>query len=207
MQGPTPSYAVFVPKSGNVLIIRRGPTQWVHAISWNPETDVVSPGGWLKAQVDSRRCDVSHDGELWIFSSFRRARWRCQEAADAITCLARPPWFTALVLWESPLRYLRGGGRFLGTRTMQLFGSYSETMDPIPRDLRIVDGDPKDWRNDTEWTRSWEGVDTEGRRARIADNRLQVKRAAGDWFVIHDLSSELKPAPRPSPDWASCWPE
>ena len=49
------------------VIIRRGPSAWHHLIAWDTKRDVFEHGAWFRGRIYPERCDLSPDGELFLY--------------------------------------------------------------------------------------------------------------------------------------------
>src|SRR5687768_14929084 len=49
------------------LVIRRGPSKSVCTVLWNRDRDTFKLGPWLRGRIYERRCDVSPDGQHFIY--------------------------------------------------------------------------------------------------------------------------------------------
>jgi hypothetical protein len=58
--------------------------------------------------VYERRCDLSPDGSLFVYFA-RKPSGGPDVTADSWIAVSRPPWFTALTLWEIGTTYCAGG--------------------------------------------------------------------------------------------------
>ncbi len=74
---------------------------------WNTSTDKIEYWQWFKGRVYERRCDLSPSGELLMYfaAKFRGPMY-------SWSAVSRPPYFTALALWQKGDAW-GGGGMFL----------------------------------------------------------------------------------------------
>jgi hypothetical protein len=89
-------------------VFRRGPSKHVLLVRWNLSDDSFEAGQWLKGRVYERRCDVSEDGERLIYFA---ANYGEHHTLRTWTAVSRPPYFTALALWQKGDAW-GGGGLF-----------------------------------------------------------------------------------------------
>lgn len=89
------------------LILRQGPTDLARLILWDRAADRFEDGQWLKARVYPERCALSADGAHFLFAAYGHP-------GGTYAALSRPPWFTALGLWDA--KWHRGTGVFLDAR-------------------------------------------------------------------------------------------
>lgn len=106
---PPPRLTVLAARDADVaVVLRRGPTDWVRLHRWDTATDTVEDGGWLRARVSGRRCDLSPDGRLFV--AFVAAHGRTDDVRrDTWVALSRPPWWRALALWFEGSTWSFGG--------------------------------------------------------------------------------------------------
>jgi hypothetical protein len=57
------------------LILRRGPARWYHLIAWRTDTDTFEHGAWFRGRIYEDRCDLSPDGELFLYFALQGSRW------------------------------------------------------------------------------------------------------------------------------------
>lgn len=95
------------------VILRQGPSKVFRMILWDRSNDVFEDGQWLKHKVFVERCDLSPDGEHFIYFALD-GRWGTM-AKGSYTAISKPPFFTALALFPEGDTW-GGGGRFLDAR-------------------------------------------------------------------------------------------
>ncbi|NKB29183.1 MAG: hypothetical protein GKR99_17155 [Rhodobacteraceae bacterium] len=103
----------FATQNDRAVILRQGPSKTFRLILWHRDTDTFEDGQWLKHKVYAERCDLSPDGQHFIFFALN-GDWS-GEAMGSYTALSRPPYFTALSLFPEGDTW-GGGGRFLSNR-------------------------------------------------------------------------------------------
>ena len=83
--------------------------------------DTFERGHWFHGRIYERRCDLSPDGELFVYfaSKFNRGTAGDSEYTYAWTAVSRPPWLTALALWPKGDCW-HGGGMFVSNRRLAL---------------------------------------------------------------------------------------
>lgn len=101
------------------VVLRRGPSDWTQLILWDRRSDRFEPGQWFHGRVYQRRCDLSPDGELFIYFAAKHGRPKDDGIGDAWTAISRPPYFTALALWPN-IGTWYGGGAFTSERDVML---------------------------------------------------------------------------------------
>ncbi len=178
------------------VVIRRGPSAWVHLTLWDMRTDTFTPGAWFRGRIYAEKCDLSPDGELFVYSAHQGRRLGTSYS-DSWTAVSRPPWLHALALWPMHTTY-GGGGRFTGKRRLVLRGAGAAHPEHPPHGLEIVGGEAPVHASTTEV----EGADWSGRDH---DNRLLCARDGRiyrDNIELADLRA-LKPDPQPAPEWAT----
>lgn len=97
------------------VILRRGPSRWYHVIRWHTDLDTFEPGAWLRGRIYEKRCDISPDGELFVY--FCHGGAYREGYTDSWTAVSRAPWLYALALWPWGSTY-GGGGRFVENRKL-----------------------------------------------------------------------------------------
>ena len=88
------------------MVLRRGPTHKVCTIGWDRRDDTFELGQWYRGRIYYERCDISPDGEHWIYFALNGKTH--EETLGSYTALARTPYLKALGLW--PCGGTWGGG-------------------------------------------------------------------------------------------------
>ncbi len=112
---------VFAVSAPVAVILRRGPTRWVHVLKWDTRTDSIERGAWFKGRIYAERCALSPDGSLFFyFAVALHSASRENGFPLHWNAISRPPWLTALAMWPSASW---GGGYFVTQRTIVLDAS------------------------------------------------------------------------------------
>lgn len=129
-------YAILAREANLGVVFRRGPSKQVMLAKWFTDTDIFECGQWLKARVYERQCDLSPDGELLIYpgSNQRKIGYLAN-----YTAISKPPYFTALALWND---LLPGGGGLFETRDRVLLNhefyySKPDKRFKLPANMRV----------------------------------------------------------------------
>jgi hypothetical protein len=93
------------------LIIRWGPSKRTAIIGWNRKTDIFEVGQWLKGKIYHYGCDVSPNGERWIYFAMVKGQ--------AYTAVARTPYLKAEDFYAKYDAW-NGGGLFLSNNVYWL---------------------------------------------------------------------------------------
>src|SRR5205814_8401788 len=83
------------------------------------DREAFADGAWFKGRIYEERCDLSADGELFLYFALKGSRWGTTYKGTW-TAVSRPPWLHALVLWPQGDTW-GGGGRFVAKRKVALF--------------------------------------------------------------------------------------
>jgi hypothetical protein len=184
------------------LILRRGPAAWYHLILWNTATDALEHGAWFRGRIYEERCDLSPDGELFLYFALQGRRWRTSYEG-AWTAVSRPPWLHALALWPQGHTW-GGGGRFLDRRRAVLWSCDLRTHPDHPLvGLEVSSGSPSTQEREVR-RGEWTGRDYAGNVVYTREGRLYrnvVDRGRTTTVEIADFNG-LRPDPQPAPDWA-----
>ena len=129
------------------VVIRRGPTEWTRLSLWHTDTDLFEHGQWFKGHVYAERSDLSPDGRLLIYFAAKWTTYTLDPQTPYDTswiAISKPPYFTALGLWNVGTTYCQGG-LFEDNRTVWL--PFNEGYDQAhprhqPEGLKIVTGKP-----------------------------------------------------------------
>lgn len=94
------------------VILRRGPSEWFHVLSYHTDTDELVHGAWFRGQIYRFRCDLSDDGRyMVVFAMGPRDRTR--------SAVCEPPFLTPLAEWSTHLSTTYyGGGIWLSDRRL-----------------------------------------------------------------------------------------
>lgn len=107
------------------LIIRRGPAKAVASIGWDRRRDTFQLGQWLRGRIYERRCDLSYDGQYWIYFAMN-GHWGSQ-SKGAWTAIARAPYLKALVMLPKGDCW-HGGGLFTQHHRYWLNNGYGHEL-------------------------------------------------------------------------------
>lgn len=124
---PARVFGIVATEAPMVVLFRRGPSKLTQMLTWNLETDEITPGQWIRGKVFIHRCDLSPDGQLLVAAISNYSADKNREAAEQYglasyatsfwTAVSRPPYFTALALWFMGPSY-NGGGIWLDAHTL-----------------------------------------------------------------------------------------
>ncbi|MBX3061880.1 MAG: hypothetical protein KF726_02835 [Anaerolineae bacterium] len=115
---------ILATEAPKAVIFRRGPTAWMQLILWDTSSDIFTEGQWFKGKIYTERCDLSPDGSRMIYFAakyYYRGMPEMKEAGyePTWTAISKPPYFTALTLWNQ-IGTWGGGGYFLDNDTVCL---------------------------------------------------------------------------------------
>lgn len=186
------------------VILRRGPSQWYHIISWDTHRDQFTHGAWIKGRIYEQNCDLSPNGQLFVYFVMQGSR-SSTEFTHAWTAVSRPPWLHALAVWPQGMTW-GGGGRFVDDAHITLRTNWPDPFRPLGfthrlQSLKIVDSEApyhplKGDVSDADWS----GRDRKGRLIYTLGSKL-LRRQKGSDEVLADFA-DLEPDPQPAPDWA-----
>ncbi len=198
---PPPRLFVVLARQAHVaVVIRRGPAAWAQLSLWNTATDAFTHGAWFRGRIYEEKCDVSPDGQLFVYAAFKGARLR-SSYSDSWTAVSRPPWLHALALWPMGTTY-GGGGRFVENRRLVLRGAGAVHSDYALRGIEIVPGTAEYQRSTGEVDGAeWSGRDQRNRLVFAAGGRVFARSGRRD-VELADFTS-LRPDPQPAPEWAT----
>ncbi|MEO6418727.1 MAG: hypothetical protein ABIP39_04940, partial [Polyangiaceae bacterium] len=198
---PPPRLFVIMAKRAPIaIVVRKGPAAWTQLILWETKRDAFTEGAWFRGRIYADKCDLSPDGELFVYAAFQGQRLQTS-FTQSWTAVSRPPWLHALVLWPMGTTY-GGGGRFVDDRRLILRG-VTKTHPKFPlRGLEIAPG-PAERQASTDKV---EGADWSGRDQRehlvfAARGRI-FRRTSGKDVELSDFTTQ-RPDPQPPPEWAT----
>lgn len=135
-------YLVHRPDSEFVLVLRRGPSQFVGLFGWNRITNKITEGQWLKGVIFPRRCDISPNGNhiIYFASNYAKAN---QETPATWTVVSYFPYLKALDFWAKGDSW-NGGGLFYSNKNY-LLHEYGEhhSAQMLSNKFKISRGMPK----------------------------------------------------------------
>ena len=114
----------FARDNAKAVILRQGPSKVFHMTLWDRDTDTFEDGQWLKHKVYTERCDLSPDGQHFLFFALD-GKWG-SDAEGSYTAICRPPWFTALALYPQGDTW-GGGGEFIGNGEYVIYSGPSNS--------------------------------------------------------------------------------
>lgn len=177
---PAPRLFVIMARDAAVaVVLRRGPASWTQLTLWNTDTDELHPGAWFRGRIYEDKCDLSPDGQLFVYAAFQGARLETSYT-QAWTAVSRPPWLHALVLWPMGTTY-GGGGRFVENRRLVLRGSGEVHPEHPLRGIEIVPGEAARQRSTDEVDGAeWSGRDQSDRLVFASSGRIFARSGGRD---------------------------
>jgi hypothetical protein len=127
-------FVLLAQRAPVAVVIRRGPSKRALLVRWDLTDDSFEAGQWLKGRLYERRCDLSPDGDHFLYFAANYGA-----PLQTWTAVSRPPYFTALALW--PKGDAWGGGGLMPTETHVLL-NHPESVMSIPEGVRL----PKNFR-------------------------------------------------------------
>ena len=100
----------FATENDRAVILRQGPSKQYRMILWDRGKGTFEDGQWIKQRIYLDLCDLSPDGEHFIYFTLS-GKWS-DESEGAYTVISKPPYFTALHLFPEGSTW-GGGGRFI----------------------------------------------------------------------------------------------
>jgi hypothetical protein len=182
------------------VILRRGPSDWFHVISWDTARDRFEHGAWLRGRIYEDRCDLSPDGEL-LLTFVLQGRKSGTSTTHAWSAVSRPPWLHALALWPQGTTY-GGGGRFTGKRSLVLRSSAPRAHPEHPAtglEVSVATPRPHVSSGEVEGA-EWSGRDQAGHLVFTRGYTL-LRRTDDRDALLADFTG-LVPDPQPAPPGA-----
>ncbi len=135
-EASTRIYGIIARKAPVAVLFRRGPSQFVQLLKWNLSDDTFEHGQWLNGRIYERRADLSPSGKLVIYFAAK-----FKGPMTTWTAISKPPYLTAIALWEG-MGAWGGGGLFDDETHVQLNHSItrmrlSETF-KLPEGVKVV---------------------------------------------------------------------
>jgi len=202
--------SVFLARGApTAVVLRRGPSAWAHQSIWNRLDDSVQHGQWFRGRVYGRRCDVSPDGRLFVYFAAKHGRPE-PELGEAWTAVSRPPYFTALTLWENVGSWY-GGGFFQTDRALLLDATC--TLEPhgdFPKPkVKVASVAPETapWElrlRHLGWELRERGFDPRNHR-RVGEREVWARPDPGGRFTLFRQVEEWDSSRYGSPYWDTYW--
>ena len=101
---PPRIHVLLARESPMAVVIRRGPSKQTAVLGWDRRTDTFKIAQWLKGRIYSFRCDISPNGEHWIYFALK--------SGQTWTVMAKTPWLKALDFYPKGDAW-EGGGLFV----------------------------------------------------------------------------------------------
>jgi hypothetical protein len=181
------------------VVIRRGPSSWTQITLWDTDRDVFTEGAWFRGRIFAPKCDVSPDGELFVYAAYKGSRLQTTYT-DSWTAVSRPPWLPALALWPIGTTY-GGGGRFLDDRRLVLRATPKAHPEHPAHGLDVTFGNPEVHCSTGEIEGAeWTGRDHRNRLVYARNGSILARTGATD-VVLADFTDQ-RPYTTPAPDWA-----
>ncbi len=182
------------------VVMRRGPSSWAQLTLWNTASDEFTPGAWFRGRIYEEKCDLSPDGQLFVYAAFQGRRLGTSYT-DSWTAVSRPPYLHALVLWPMGTTY-GGGGRFVDNRRLVLRGVGKVHPEHPLHGIEVAPGEAEYQRSTGEVEGAeWSGRD-HGNRLVFASGGRIFARSGGLDLELADFRAQ-HPEPQPPPDWAT----
>jgi hypothetical protein len=182
------------------VVVRRGPASWAQLTLWDTQRDEFTPGAWFRGRIYEDKCDLSPDGQLFVYSALQGRRSRTS-TTHCWTAVSRPPWLHALVLWPMGTTY-GGGGRFVGNRRLVLRGAGKAHPEHPVLGIEVVPGEAQVHRSSGEIAGAgWSGRDQSDRLVFASRGCLFARTRRGE-VELADFTAQ-SPEPRPAPEWAT----
>ncbi len=193
---PPRLFVIMAARASVAVIIRRGPASWVRLVLWDTKRDQFRPGSWFRGRIYEEKCDLSPDGELFLYAALQGRRFRTGYS-HSWTALSRPPWLHALVLWPMHTTY-GGGGRFVGNRQLIVRGCGKTHPSHPLQGVELLRGEAPFHRSSGEVEGAeWSGRDQQNRLVFTENGRL-FARTGGNDVGLADFNEE-RPDPQPPP--------
>ncbi len=196
---PPRLFVIAAKRSPRAVVVRRGPASWTQLTLWETDRDHFTGGAWFRGRIYAEKCDLSPDGQLFLYSAFQGSR-ALSRVTDSYTALSRPPWLYALALWPMGTTY-GGGGRFVGNRRVTLRGAGACLPEHAAQEIEVVAGTAELHQSSEEVEGAqWSGRDHGNRLVFTREGRIFARTGLRD-VELADLTAG-RPDPQPAPDWA-----
>ncbi len=172
------------------VVLRRGPSKQVCSILWNRTDDTFTIGQWKKGRIYEDKCDISPDGQHWIYFVLE-GKWE-SPTLGAYTVLARTPYLKAIGLWQHGDTW-DGGGTFVSNNWFVIHGwcqgsvvrEHRPLLSPLELEQVYCDAPPR------QISLGWTAIRGSYQR-RGVDHPVTIgyeKLVGCGWFLRHLLGS------------------
>jgi hypothetical protein len=141
-------YVIIARDAPKAVVFRRGPSKQVLLTIWHTDSDIFDEGQWLKGRIYERRCDLSPSGNFLIYFA---ANYK--EPYFSWTAISKPPFLTALALWQKGDGW--GGGGLFKNESEILLNHRADEMTlvegfKLPKKIKIKPfGERPGWGEDS----------------------------------------------------------
>ena len=149
------------------VVLRHGPGDWTHLALLDTQTDILTHGAWFNGRVYENSCDLSPDGELFLYKALpsiktvrakhaknaKGAKGAKNELSEipsgdeaelrgAWTAISRPPWLVPLARWSHGNAW-DGGGYFTEPRKLTILSRHEiqserpQSLFDLPEELDV----------------------------------------------------------------------
>jgi hypothetical protein len=204
-------FVIFARDANVGVILRRGPSKWVQVIKWDTRDDKFDDGAWFHGRIYESACDVSPDGELFVYKAAKHNRIGTDDGYGYVwTAVSRPPWLHALALWPDQWGTYLGEGHFLADKKIAI-RTYSGEIPtphpdhPAPKDLVVVGDREAPYQESSHEVdgAEWSGRDQREHIVYARDGRL-FRRVNWKDHELIDFNDRV-PEPSVAPAWAQRW--
>ncbi|HUO07772.1 MAG TPA: hypothetical protein VM008_05705 [Phycisphaerae bacterium] len=112
-------------------------------ILWHTDTDEIIRGQWVHHRVYEHNCLLSFDGELLVYHAYGPYKSKNSSKRIEWTAVSRPPFFTALAMWNY----------HLGNLVVYKDSPSSNEPPPHPSKLASMAKSPAEHLKQTGWER------------------------------------------------------
>ena len=167
-------HVLMARESRLAVVIRHGTAKSVCTLRWNRATDEFTLGQWIRGRIDTATCDLSPDGEHFIYTASRSYL-----QVNFWTVVSRPPYLKAVAYYP-----WRGcGGWFVNNRDYCVVGHGGSRADDREH--------PYAWRVEAEAPKPGLYAAQMMRAGWTLDGTLGFVREAGHGWTLRRSSSGL----------------
>lgn len=124
-------HVLLAKESRVALVIRHGTAKSVCTLLWDRKTDRISLGQWMGGRIDIRSCDLSLNGDHFLYSAARSGR----SVRKEWTVVSKTPYLKALAYYPG----CASGGSFVNRSTYRIRGFRATAEDRETSVLRRVE--------------------------------------------------------------------
>lgn len=186
-----PRLQVLLSETSQAVVLCRKKAQQVGTFGWDRNTDKITPGQWLKGRIYFENCDLSPDGNYFIYHAMGKGSWKTW------TAVSKVPYLKALDFYMSSCSF--GGGLFLSNNSYWLDAPSDRDLEHKHSLLKVVKECPYKEKIENYHFRlkrnGWSEVDEELAKDIQLGYKILQKEMGLNWVLYSDSCWVNNPPP------------